>query len=46
MTINHKYFVVLIAWALFPLIAIWLMITHPGKCALIWKKEMKGDWFD
>ena len=34
-----------ISWGLFPVMAIWLMLTHPGKCALIWKKELTGTWF-
>ncbi len=33
------------AWALMPVIALWLMLTHPGKCALIWKRELTGTWF-
>ena len=36
---------VVCAWALFPLMAIWLMLTHPGKCAKIWNMEICGTWF-
>jgi len=36
---------VFLAWALFPFMALWLWLTHPGKCALIWKKEVTGEWF-
>lgn len=40
-----KIIVIGILWAMFPLMALWLMITHPGKCALIWKKELEGSWW-
>ncbi|MCD9046820.1 hypothetical protein [Luteimonas sp. MHLX1A] len=33
-------------WLLMPLMCIWLMLTHPGKCALIWKREITGTWFN
>jgi len=38
-------FVVFVLWTLFPVIALWLMLTHPGKCALIWKKELENSWW-
>jgi len=38
--------VVLCCWITFPILALWLMLTHPGKCALIWKKEMCGTWWE
>lgn len=34
---------VLIAWALFPVTAAWLMLTHPGRCALITKRLLTGE---
>ena len=34
-----------ISWALMPLMCFWLMLTHPGKCALIWKRELTGTWW-
>lgn len=40
------FFVVTFAWITFPLVAAWIMLTHPGKCALIWKREIEGTWFE
>ena len=43
---NATFYVFLfLAWALMPLMTVWLMLTHPGKCALIWKREITGTWF-
>ncbi len=38
--------VVTIAWIFFPLVALWIWLTNPGKCALIFKKELNNSWFD
>lgn len=35
---------VLLAWALFPITAAWLMLTHPGRYALITKRLLTGEW--
>lgn len=32
----------LLAWILFPLTAVWLILTHPGRCALITKWVLVG----
>jgi hypothetical protein len=43
---NWQFWVfVFVAWVTFPLTAIWIFFTHPGKCALILKKEITGSWF-
>ncbi len=39
------WLVVVVGWLLFPLLALWLMLTHPGKCAWIWKMELTGAWW-
>lgn len=39
-------FAVFCCWITFPLLCVWLMLTHPGKCALIWKKELSGTWWN
>lgn len=35
---------VLIAWATFPIAAAWLMLTHPGRCAMITRRLLLGEW--
>lgn len=45
---SHKqkvYAVVFCCWLTFPLLCVWLMLTHPGKCAVAWKRELSGTWF-
>ena len=32
------------SWILFPITAAFLMLTHPGRCALITKRVVTGDW--
>lgn len=32
------------AWLVFPLTCAWLMVTHPGRVALITKRVLLGDW--
>ncbi len=33
-------------WITFPALCVWLMLTQPGKCILIWKKELSGTWWN
>lgn len=37
---------VIISWLLFPITALWLFATHPGRCALITKKLITEKWGD
>jgi len=43
---NHQFWLfVFLSWLSFPILAVWLMLTHPGKCAACWKNELTGSWF-
>ncbi len=41
----NLYLFVLISWVTFPIVALWIWVTNPGKCALIWKREITKTWF-
>ena len=44
---NWQFWIfIFLSWITFPLMAIWLMLTHPGKCAKVWKMEICGIWFE
>jgi len=45
MSRTNVYAFIFISWLLMPLMCVWLMLTHPGKCAVIWKRELTGTWF-
>ena len=34
----------LLSWLAFPITCLWLMATHPGRCALITKRVLLNDW--
>lgn len=42
---QFKLFVI-VAWLIFPLVALFIWLTHPGKCAMILKKELTGTWWE
>lgn len=35
---------VAVAWLVWPLTALWLWLTHPGRCALVLKWSLSGKW--
>jgi hypothetical protein len=35
---------VICAWAAMPLMCVWVMATHPGRCAWIWYKVVNNEW--
>lgn len=45
MSQSERFLVILVLWALFPVIAFWIWVTNPGVCGLIWKKEIEESWF-
>ena len=42
---SRVYTFIFFSWLLMPVMCAWLMLTHPGKCALIWKRELTGTWW-
>jgi len=42
---NVRPRMMLAAWLAFPLLALWLWLTHPGKVLKAWKMELSNTWF-
>ena len=46
-TKDWQFWVFMISsWFSFPALCVWLMVTHPGKCAKAWKMEITDTWFN